>query len=467
VGAPGEILLLSTYELGHQPLALANASAFLERAGFQPVCLDLSLNRLEEAALVGARLVAISVPMHTALRLGVKVAQRIRRVNPGAHIAFFGLYASLNAEWLLQENADTVVGGEPEEALVLLAAGYRQGPGIHPALPLLRRLDYAVPSREGLPPLHRYAKAVINGQERVAAAVEASRGCRHLCGHCPIPAVYNGRFFAVPVETVMADIRRVVAAGARHITFADPDFWNGPAHADRVIAGMHGEFPDLTFDATIKIEHLLDFRSRIAGLARSGCAFVVSAVESLSDRVLGVLDKGHTRAGVFEAISLLRAEGITLRPSLLPFTPWSTLDDYLDLLDFVEDCDLLDAVDPVQMSIRLLVPPGSLLEKHPQMTPHLTELDRSALTWRWTHPDPRMDRLQVETARIAADAAIRSADSAVTFARLRQSAVEAGAAARPRQARAGVSRVAAPRLTEPWFCCAEPLEDQAAGRTDF
>ncbi|HVO29754.1 MAG TPA: CUAEP/CCAEP-tail radical SAM protein, partial [bacterium] len=345
--APGEILLLSCYELGHQPLAVASAAAFLERAGFAPDVLDLSLEKLDAAKVERAKLAAISVPMHTALRLGVKAAARLRAINPSVRVCFFGLYAALNAEWLLgQGHADAVLGGEADEALVALARGEGGASSVTVA-----RLDYPVPSRARLPQVGRYARAVVNGEERVAAAIETTRGCLHLCRHCPIPAVYDGRFFAVPLETVLADVRALAASGVRHLTIADPDFWNGPAHARRVVEAIHAEFPALTFDATIKVEHLLAHREMLPALASSGCVFVVSAVESLSDRVLEILDKGHTRADVAEAFRLARGAGIALRPSLLPFTPWSTLEDYADLLEWIADEDLAGHVDPVQLSI--------------------------------------------------------------------------------------------------------------------
>lgn len=461
---PGEILLISCYELGHQPLAIGNAAAFLEREGFAPALRDLSIDAIDEGEVARARLVAISVPMHTALRLGVKAAVRVREINPSAHICFFGLYASLNADWLLDGHADSAIGGETEAALVALATALESGAPLEiagvavagrAASPIIARLGVPAPAREKLPGLDRYAKALIDGEERLAGAVEATRGCLHLCRHCPIPAVYEGRFFAIPVEVVMTDVRRLVAAGARHVTFADPDFWNGPAHADRVLEAMHAEFPALSFDATIKIEHLLKYRERIPRLRELGCAFVVAAVESLSDVVLGILDKGHSGADVRDALRLVRASGLTLRASLLPFTPWSTLEDYVDLLDFIEEEDLVDAVDAVQLSIRLLVPPGSLLEKHPSMEPHLRVLDRDRFTWRWTHPDPRMDALATRASQITAAAAQSGEEAGVTFARLREAALAAGAKRIVHEARAvdvRARRPRAPRLTEPWFC---------------
>lgn len=464
--APGDILLVSCYELGHQPLGIAVPAAFLERAGFAPASLDVSVEPLDDARLRAAKLVCIAVPMHTALRLGMRVASRVRDVAPAAHVCFHGLYATLNAGTLLGREgmaarADSVAGGECEEALVALAEALSRGEspagvaGVETAAkhaePVLAKLAFPSPSRARLPVLGRYAKIERDGKTGLAGAVEASRGCLHLCRHCPIPPVYGGRFFVVPEEVVLADIAALVAAGATHVTFADPDFLNGPAHARRVVEALHARFPALTYDVTVKVEHLLKHRALIPVLAETGCAFVVSAVESLSGRVLGILDKGHTRADVVEALALTRAAGLALRPSLLPFTPWTTLDEYRELLRFVVESDLVDHVDPIQLSIRLLVPPGSLLETHPEMTPHLARLEPELCTWTWTHPDPRMDALQKEVSAIVAAATRTHEEAAVTFERLCDAAGETRVH-RAREVDAKSRRPRAPRLTEPWFC---------------
>src|SRR5919106_751212 len=117
---PGDILLIACYELGHQPLAVAWPAAFLERAGYSPTVLDLSVEPLDAERIRRAKLIAVSVPMHTALRLGVVVAERIRSLNPTAHLCFYGLYANLNAAELLATCADTVLAGELESELVEL-----------------------------------------------------------------------------------------------------------------------------------------------------------------------------------------------------------------------------------------------------------------------------------------------------------------------------------------------------------
>lgn len=485
---PGAILLISCYELGHQPIGLASPLGFLERAGYTPDAIDIAVETLDVEKAARAEFVGICVPMHTALRLGIHVAIRIREINPTCHICFYGLYASLNTQYLLENHADSVIGGEYEIPLVQLVdslavgkhseiTGVLRGGNLvsvqdrSESNPLLR-LPYAevsphqrqsdlpdkvlpVPSRRGLPPLDKYARLEQEGLAHLAGYVETSRGCKHLCFHCPIPPVYEGRFSIVRKEIVLEDIRAQVDAGATHITFGDPDFLNGPKHALRVVQAMHEAFPNLTFDCTTKIEHLLKHRSILHEFRDCGCIFIVSAVESLNNTVLRNLQKGHTRADVFAAVDLLREVGIALRPSLVPFTPWETLESYLYILGSVEDKQLIDYIDPVQYTIRLLVPPGSSLLCQESIQPYLGELDHESFTHRWRHPDPRMDELQKAVTIAVESASQVSEDPFITFHRVRNlvyAAIgeEKSAVTLPMDFEPNRRRP--PRLTEDWFC---------------
>lgn len=460
--APGAVLLISTYELGHQPLNLASPVAYLRQAGFAPSTTDTSVEEIDDEALRAARLVAISVPMHTALRLGARVAQRVRTVNPAAHVCFYGLYATLNRDFLLGELGDSAIGGEYELVLVELAraldaglpASSVSGVGTRDAAaaPVLERLAPVAADRANLPALRQYAGLERDGTIVRAGYVEATRGCHHTCGHCPITPIYGGRFFAVPRESVLADARAQIRAGARHLTFGDPDFFNGPSHGLRICRMLHEEFPGLSFDATIKVEHILQHRRLIPELAELGCAFVVSAVESLSDLVLAKLTKGHTRADVETALSILDEVGLPMRPSLLPFTPWATLDDYLELLTFVAEHDLQDHIDPVHFSIRLLVPPGSALLSDPSSAEWLGELDQAAFTYRWRHADPRVDELQAAVARVVEAGASQGEEARATFAQLWNLAHRSAGVIPPPMPTPVVKRRRPPRLTESWFC---------------
>jgi radical SAM superfamily enzyme YgiQ (UPF0313 family) len=458
-----KVLVVSNYELGHQPVSVASVTASLLAVGHEVRCTDVAVDMLSVDDVDWAEGVALSVPMHTAMRLAIRVAGGVRARRAGVPLCFFGLYAGTAADLTAGGRGDAFVAGEFEPGVVAWAGGAGAGGAVQ-----LGRFDARVPERRFLPELGRYAHLAVDGELRLVGSVAASRGCSHRCRHCPVPVVYDGRVRPVAEDVVLADIDQLVAAGARHISFADPDFLNAPHHARRVIAAVHDRYPGTTFDATIKVEHLLRYPEVLPELAEAGCAFVVSAFESVNDRILAVLDKGHTVADMSEVVIALRSHGIEVRPSWLPFTPWTTLDDVVELVDFVVAHDLVANVDPVQYSVRLLVPDGSLLLAGPAMTAHLAGYDPDRFGWNWAHPDPAVDHLQMEVAALV-EAQIGQGPEE-TFAQV-EALVRSyvpGAAAPPRRgavsAGPGGGRA---RLTEPWFCCSEPTEAQLAPLAPF
>lgn len=450
------VALVGTYELGRQPFGLASPAAWLRRAGARVTLHDHSVEPLDEAALAAADLVAFHVPMHTATRLAARHIAALAAARPRPHLAAYGLYASMNAGYLRGLGVDSILGGEFEAALVRLAESLAAGTGDAADTPevSLEKLAFIPPDRSGLPPLTRYARLVDGpGEPRITGATEASRGCKHRCRHCPIVPVYGGRFRVVPREVVLEDVRRQVEAGASHVTFGDPDFFNGIGHALPLVRALHAAHPRLTYDVTIKVEHLLRHADALPVLRDTGCRFVTSAVESVDDRILEILDKGHTRADVVRALAATRAAGLHLNPTFVAFTPWIGRDGYLDLLDFIEAHGLVASVAPVQLSIRLLLPAGSLLLERPEMTPHLGDFDPAALAWRWRHPDPGMDALQRRVADLVAEAGTAGAPRVAVFERVRAEARGAPAQARLEPgAVAAVPQAPVPYLDEPWYC---------------
>jgi radical SAM superfamily enzyme YgiQ (UPF0313 family) len=426
------VLLVSTYELGHQPLHVASPAGALRRRGHEVRCVDLAVDDWDPALVGAVDAVAVSVPMHTATRLALDVAASVAGRVP---TCAYGLYAPAAADGF-----DRAIAGEYEPALLQWVDDLSSGLTVH-----LQRGTFGLPARDLLPPLDRYAKLAVGGEERLVGAVEASHGCSSRCRHCPVPAIYDGRLRVVAEEAVLADVDQLVAMGAEHLTFADPDFLNGAAHSLRVVRAVHERHPQLTFDVTTKVELILRHRDLWRELAELGCLFVTTALECVDDEVLARLDKGHTAADAAEAVGVLRAVGIEPRPSLLPFTPWTTLGSLVDLVQFVVDHDLAANVEPVHWTIRLLVPPGSLLLGTHDFGPY----DPAELAHPWTSP---LDHLQRRLAALVEAGADRPA---VEVFRQVAGAIRSAAGLDPDVGPLdeGFGR---PRLTEAWFCCAEP-----------
>ncbi|MSQ42234.1 MAG: radical SAM protein [Dehalococcoidia bacterium] len=493
-GGGARVLLVSAYELGHQPLGLAAPAAALRAAGHEVRTLDLAVDAPAPAVLRDVDLVAISMPMHTAARIGLAFARAARAASPAITIACYGLYASpLHAQLVGPDRADLVIGGEYEAGLCALAdrvAGRTARDAAIPgagAIPLRTRPRAAVPDRRGLPGLDRYARVRRADGEHAAGYVEASRGCAHRCTHCPITPVYGGALRLVPREAVLADVAQQVAAGARHITFGDPDFLNAVPHSLAIAEELHRRWPDLTYDATIKVEHLIDHAAVLPALRDSGCLFITSAFESCNDAILATLEKGHTAADLPVALRAAERAGLPVRPTWVAFTPWTSMEDLLAILDFVAEQGLVRHVQPVQYGLRLLLPPGSPLVERLAHEGRLGPFDGEGLTYIWRAVDARVDALQAEIAALVEaaaqpaaaagcdcgdDACARAAepeDAAITFTRVRRAAYAAAGREPPPPLTAPAGTLAGapavvivPGLTEAWFCCAEPTARQLA-----
>jgi radical SAM superfamily enzyme YgiQ (UPF0313 family) len=463
---PANVLLVSTYELGHQPFGLASPARWLRDMGATVRCVDLAVDHLDDAWVREADLVACYVPMHTATRLAASVARRVVAVKPDAQLCFYGLYAPMNEGYLRQLGAQTILGGEFEEGLATLVRrlGSASGAGHGQPEPMvsLARQQFLVPDRSDLPDLTRYAHLIdANGRARTTGYTEATRGCKHVCRHCPIVPVYGGQFRVVQRDVVLADIENLVRAGAEHITFGDPDFFNGPAHALSIVTALHERFPAVSYDVTIKIEHLVNHARHIPTLAATGCVLVTSAVESFDDRVLEILDKRHTMGDFTQAWHALNATGIAMNPTFVTFTPYTTLDGYIDFLGVIRRMGLVPNVAPVQYAIRLLLPSGSLLLDLAQTQRAIEGFDQDLLCYRWVHPDSRMDELQREV-----NGYIQRAGSAprheIFNGVLRRALQAAGRDREFVPSPPPDSTRHVPRMDEPWYCCAEPTDIQLA-----
>ena len=445
-----QVLLVSTYEMGRQPFGLASPAAWLREDGHEVTQADVSVTPMPGRAVESAGLIAFFLPMHTATKLFLRLVDRVRAVNPRAHLCAYGLYAPLNERLLRGAGVGTILGGEFEAGLRDLArrlSSDTRGPVRQPAVISTDRQQFLVPDRQGLPPLGAYAQLVVKDGTRRVGYTEASRGCRHLCRHCPVVPVYGGTFRIVQRDIVLEDIRRQVAAGAAHITFGDPDFFNGPGHAIPIVEAMHEEWPWLSYDVTIKVSHLLKHSELLATLKRTNCAFVTSAIESLDDEVLGKLDKGHTRADFLETVGIMRAIELPLAPTFIPFHPWTTMESYRAFLRTLVELDLHTQITPIQLAIRLLIPEGSLLLELAEIRKLVGLFDARALYYPWHNPNPALDALCGKIQETIKREEKRRTARAEIFRQIWELAENGEFPDIPMASRATI-----PYLTEPWYC---------------
>ena len=170
-------------------------------------------------------------------------------------------------------------------------------------------------------------------------------------------------------------------------------------------------------------------------------------------------------------IRLFREVGLTLNPTFVTFTPWTTPEGYLDLLGLLAELGMVDNVPPVQWAIRLLVPPGSRLLVLPALAGLLDEFDERALFYPWRHPDARVDQLYGEVLETVKQGHRDRASRREVFGRVWKVAAAANPDVTPPPSvlaavadleRGSDAGQPSPSMSEPWYCCAEPTEEQLA-----
>ncbi|KVW75498.1 arsinothricin biosynthesis radical SAM protein ArsL [Burkholderia cepacia] len=404
-------LVVSTFEGGYQPNTALSAATALRNAGFDSTrLLDTYVDGIPDGAFDDADVIAISMPLFDSLQAGLQLTDQVRKANPTAIIVYFGQYATLNAERLVGRYGDYAVVGEWEHPLVNLAR-YTSGSGaalekaglVDPDVvasgkvphPYLARNAVSVPDRSLAPSLIKYpqpqVEKLLGSGTHLIGGVEATRGCHHKCTYCSVYAAYDGKVIMVADDIVVEDVRNLVKQGMQHLTFTDAEFFNAKNHGVRIMRRLHEEFPDLTYDFTTRVDHILEHEDAIREMAGLGLRFITSALEFPTQKVLDIVAKEISVDDIEAAIRNLKAIGVKLNPTFIMYNPWVSKDDILSFKEFIERNDLEDVVDPIQYETRLHLYKGSpLLNRASTAGLKLTERE---FHFDWSHPDPAVDEM--------------------------------------------------------------------------
>lgn len=403
-----EALLVSNFEGGYQPMTVATALTALVNAGIEVSVLDTYVDGIQEDKLRNKELIAISIPLFDSVQAAIELTQIIRRVNPSAHVTYFGQHATINANRLAGKYSDSCVCGEWEIPLVNLAkylsgdedcqlegimTGHDVAQGKY--IPTyMSRNHFNVPTRHLLPSLYKYPQKQINkllGSEQVVGSTEIARGCHHKCLYCSVYAAYEGKVLVIPESVILQDVQNLVEEGMTHLSFVDADFFNVKHLGAKILRKLHTSYPQLTYDLTTRIDHILENKEELLEMKELGVRFITSALEFPSELVLDEVGKNISISDIEEAVKVLREIGILLNPTFIMFNPWTRIDELSTFRTFVEENQLDSIIDPIQYETRLYLYKGSPLLRQ-------ASIQRLALTehefhYDWKHPDPEMDEL--------------------------------------------------------------------------
>ena len=435
-----KILLLSFYDLGKQPKIISELYKKLDNGSNQIDIVDYSIEE-KNLTLDNYDVLGIYASMHTA---SVLAEQYLRDRKLPNKLFVFGLYANVFSEMF--SNFQSIHSFDSDELESLLEVQLNPN----------YSFKHSVPDRTILPSITDYSHIVDGSNNLIAGSVETTYGCKHECTHCPVPIEFKGMFKTFGTEKIITDVTNQVEEGAKHISFNDPDFFNGPKHALKILQLLNEKHPSITYDSTIKVEHILKYPDYFQELKNLNMLFVISAFETTNDHVLNILQKNHSFNDLNKAVELSLENKIDIRPTWMPFSPWTEQNDLISIIKLIENYKLRETVDPIQLTIKLLVPKNSLILKRPEMKEYLLDYDPASFSYAWQYKFPNIDNIQNELFTYVLQ---HESENEYTQYLGLVDILESHTNETLLNSEKYSQRIV-PKLSETWFCCAEPNKIQ-------
>ena len=435
-----KVLLTSFYDLGKQPKIIAEIVDKYRTDDIQFDIVDFSVNnpdiKIHEYDALG-----IYASMHTATVLSIEF---LKNKTLPSKVFTFGLYGPVLEDFNSSiKYISNIENGELDSFFELKKKTSFS-------------LKNNIPNRDILPDISNYAHLVNGSENFIAGSVETTYGCKHSCTHCPIPISFNGSFKTYNLEKILVDVENQVISGAKHISFNDPDFFNGPIHALKVLKNLNTKFPDVTYDSTIKVEHIIKYEKYFKELSSLNMIFVISAFETTNNEVLRILDKNHTNKDLVNAIEISQQNNIDIRPTWMPFSPWTRKNDLIDIIKLIENYKLRETVDPIQLTIKLLIPKHSLILQKSEIKEYLNNYDKNSLSYLWDYRDEEVNELQILLFNYLQDNPHLDEHSQyLGMVKIIENITNSSLILD-----SDYSFKSVPKLSETWFCCAEPSQIQ-------
>ena len=435
-----KILLTSFYDLGKQPKIIAE---IVDRYNFSEIefdFVDFSVEN-QNIDLENYDVLGIYAPMHTATILSIEYIKD--KILPNKMFTF-GLYGSVLEDF--NSSIRHIKDIESDELALFLEINDDHQ----------FSLKNNIPNRQIFPDISNYAHLVDGSNNIIAGSVETTYGCKHSCTHCPVPISFNGTFKTYSLEKIISDVENQVNQGAKHISFNDPDFFNGPIHALKILESLNKKFPTITYDSTIKVEHIIKYKKYFKELSSLNMVFVISAFETTNDLFLSILEKNHTSNDLNTSIEISQDFGIDVRPTWMPFSPWTELNDLSNIVNLIEKYKLRETVDPIQLTIKLLIPKHSLIIKKPEINKYLGNYEKNSLSFKWEYENNDVEKLQSSLFDfILHNSELDEHKQYLGMVNIIEKFTDTELLKNSTYDFKNV-----PKLSETWFCCAEPSKIQ-------
>jgi radical SAM superfamily enzyme YgiQ (UPF0313 family) len=333
-----------------EPLGPICVAACLEAEGHECKVFDLRIDGEEHGLDLCKRfapdVVGLQCNFTTERNRTVRLAQRIKRENPGVFVVVGGHDASRDPNWFHHEVIDAVAVGDGEEVMPPMVDAIQRGHDLAtiPGLmlhrdgrwistghaPTRKNLDdYPLPARHLI---EHYADHYYINFHKPLALMETARGCPFKCNFCSVWKFHESTFREKSPERV---VRELQAIKAEAIFITDDIFWMNVRRGEQMArqikaAGIKKFFTVQTrTDIICKFPHLIEMWKDCGKLA------IFLGLESVTDEGLKAVNKKNTADNNVKAIKILQDLGVGFTPNFIVDPAW-TRDDFKRLRDWID-----------------------------------------------------------------------------------------------------------------------------------
>jgi radical SAM superfamily enzyme YgiQ (UPF0313 family) len=333
-----------------EPLGPICVAACLEAEGHECKVFDLRIDGedhgLDLCKRFAPEVVGLQCNFTTERNRTVRLAQRIKRENPGTFVVVGGHDASRDPGWFNDDVIDAVAIGDGEEVMPPLVDAIQRGHDLAtiPGLMLHRDDrwistghaptrgnldDYPLPARHLI---EHYADHYYINFHKPLALMETARGCPFKCNFCSVWKFHESTFREKSPERVVRELQDIKAEA---IFITDDIFWMNVKRGEEMArqikaAGIKKFFTVQTrTDIICKFPHLIEMWKDCGKLA------IFLGLESVTDEGLKAVNKKNTADNNVQAIKILQELGVGFTPNFIVDPAW-TRDDFKRLRDWID-----------------------------------------------------------------------------------------------------------------------------------
>jgi radical SAM superfamily enzyme YgiQ (UPF0313 family) len=354
-----------------EPLGLAYIAGYLESRDIPVRIIDAAAEGLsaeeiaQNIAATGDKIVGVTL-LTTTFSSVARLIREVRRVNNHCLIVVGGPHATALPERTLKEipEADVVCIGEGEFTMAEITACldksalhnisgicYRDEKGFVRSnnRPFIRELDVIPPPARHLLPISNYRLTAsrVSGNTFCPTIIVA-RGCPFGCTYCS--RTFGRTFRAHSISRIISEIQSLIENfNMRQLNIeADTLTVN-----KKFLHNLCNAMIDTGFNRSIRwtCESRVDTvdADSLHLMKRAGCWQISYGVETGSQRLLDLINKGVTLKQVEDAFKLTKKAGITIRGFFMLGLPTETLKESMDTIAFAKKLDPLWAQFTIAM----------------------------------------------------------------------------------------------------------------------